>query len=407
MSFQREYIKGAINTPKGFTSCGVHSGIKKDGKLDLSLILCDRTATVSGVFTKNTVKGHSLSRTMSLMKNKSAKAILINSGNANACVGKQGEKDAEEVANLLGKALGISSEEILTGSTGVIGQTLPVEKIGEGIKEAVKSLDKSLKSGENALIATMTTDTVPKSGCMKICIGKEHFHLAGMAKGSGMVHPDMATMISVITTDCKISFDLMDKALKQVMTKTFNRVSVDGETSVCDMVLMMSSNQSSIPEITDSDSPEYNFFVESLEVLCTDLAKKIAADGEGATKLIEIKVINAKTRNDAYLILQSVAKSPLVKTAIFGCDANWGRILTAVGYSGADFDPGKCNIKIGNIEVCRKGTALDFDEDKAKEILSSDTVTIKIDLDSGNFCDKIWTCDLTYDYIEINGSYRT
>lgn len=400
-------IQGCVNKPKGFLASGVACGLKKNGLLDLALIVSDSNAKVCGVFTKNRVKGHSLQRTMDIIKSGICRGIIINSGNANACVGERGYSDAEKMASLVADKLNISSDLILTGSTGVIGQALPMDKIEKGIDSGFNALDSKEESGHNAQLAIMTTDTKTKEKCFLLDIEGNNVYLSGMAKGSGMIHPDMATMIAVITTDCNISHALLQKSLNDVIGKSFNRISVDGDTSVCDMVIMMSSCNSTNNEITSPFSEAYNLFSEALELLCVDLARKIAKDGEGATKLIEINVINSNTEKDAFLILQAVAKSPLVKTAMFGEDANWGRIITAAGYSGAVFNPDYCDIYIGNLKVCENGCALSFDESKAKDILKSAEITLTIDLKEGNFSDRIWTSDFSYDYVKINGSYRS
>ncbi|MHB8963274.1 MAG: bifunctional ornithine acetyltransferase/N-acetylglutamate synthase, partial [Saccharofermentanales bacterium] len=255
--------------------------------------------------------------------------------------------------------------------------------------------------------AIMTTDLVPKERCISFMAGGSRIMISGMAKGSGMIHPNMATMISIITTDCNISPELMQKALSEVTDRSFNRISVDGDTSVCDMVVMMANGCAGNPMIDSAASREYRKFLKGLEIICTGLSKDIAADGEGATKLLEINVLHARTADDAFKVIQAVAKSPLVKTMMFGEDANCGRILTAAGYSGADFDPKRCTIMLGSLTVCSNGTILDFDEADAKEIMTEHDITITIDLGDGSFSDRIWTCDFSYDYVKINGSYRS
>lgn len=414
MKYKAEWIDGAINTPKGFTAAGVACNIKKNNGLDLALIVSDIPAAACGVFTRNIVKGHSLQRTMSVIESGTARAIVINSGNANACLGQKGLADANEMANMVSENLGFNADEVLTGSTGVIGQPLPMDKIKDGISMAVKALSTHPKSGHDSQLAIMTTDTMTKEFCVNLTFNNNEdnrdassFCISGMAKGSGMIHPNMATMISVITTDCDISQPLLATALRDITDKTFNRVSVDGDTSVCDMVVMLANGKANNSPIISDESDEYSAFCEVLEELCRKMSKAIAKDGEGASKLIEVNVVNAATKQDAYLILQAIAKSPLVKTAMFGEDANWGRILTAAGYSGANFNPEICNIKIGDLLVCTYGTAVDFDEIRAKEILSENEIIITVDLVDGSFNDTIWTCDFSYDYVRINGSYRS
>jgi glutamate N-acetyltransferase/amino-acid N-acetyltransferase len=402
-----QWIDGSITSPKGFLAAGVACGLKKNGGLDLAVILSESSAKACGVFTKNLVKGHSLQRTMRMIEKNTAKAVVINSGNANACLGEAGERDAEQMALELSGIIGCSSDEILTGSTGVIGQRLPMEKIHRGIYEAASQWDSSIESGHQAELAIMTTDLLAKEFALTFPIGDKKVVISGMAKGSGMIHPNMATMISILTTDCNIDTDLLQKALSGVTETTYNRVSVDGDTSVCDMVLILANGKAENTLIDSEDSYEYTIFYEALEAGCRKLSRLIAQDGEGATKLIEINLLHAATREDALKVLHAVAKSPLVKTAIFGEDANWGRILTAVGYSGAQLDPDRCNIFIGDLQVCANGTALLFDEVKAKSILAQKEIHITIDLRDGAVDDHIWTCDFSYDYVKINGSYRS
>ncbi len=407
MSSKIDFIQGSITSPKGFKAAGVACGLKKNGNFDLALITSEPKAITCGVFTRNIVKGHSLKRTINMIGNGFASAVVVNSGNANACVGKKGDEDASNMAKFVADILGFDSSEVLTGSTGVIGQPMDMTKLKSGIESACDKLSDSEQSGHDAEHAIMTTDIIPKEFTIEIKVDENNVTLSGMAKGSGMIHPNMATMISVITTDCNIEHDLLYKALKDVTDKTFNRVSVDGDTSVCDMVIMMANGSASNLLIRNEASLEFELFRNALEAGCTKLSKLIAQDGEGATKLIEIQLKNARTKEDAVKIINSVAKSPLVKTAMFGEDANWGRILTAIGYSGADFNPDICSIMIGDLLVCQEGTALPFDEDKAKLILSEKEILITIDLIDGEFDDHIWTCDFSYDYIKINGSYRS
>lgn len=397
-------ISGGVTAPKGFKAAGVSCGIKKDNKKDLAIICSDDIAIAAGVFTKNVVKGHSLQLTMEYIKKGCAKAVVINSGNANACVGEAGFKNAKEIAEVTGNLLGCDPENILVGSTGVIGVPLDMPKILNGVKETALKL--SPEGSNDAVEAIMTTDLVKKEMAVEIDIQGKKARIGAIAKGSGMIHPDMATMISVITTDVNISKELLDKALKEAVAHTFNRVSVDGDTSVCDMVVILANGKAENPGILN-EGTEYDTFKSALEFVCEHLSRSIAKDGEGATKLIEVVVEGAASSDDAYKMVSSIAKSPLVKTAIFGEDANWGRIITAAGYSGAEFDPNLIDISIGSLLVCKNGTALDFDEGEAKKILKKDEVQIKVNLKKGTFKDRIWTCDFSYDYVKINGSYRT
>jgi glutamate N-acetyltransferase / amino-acid N-acetyltransferase len=388
--------------PNGFIASGVSCGVKKNGEMDLALIVCETKAAAAGIFTKNIVEGHSLALSKKNIKKGYAKAVVINSGNANACLGKRGIDDALNMANLVAEKCDVKSEEVLTASTGVIGVPLDMKKIEAGIINAYKNLS---SDGLSAAKAIMTTDTHPKTAETKIIIDGEEIRIGGMAKGSGMIHPDMATMISIITTDAKLNPKALNDALKISADKTFNRISVDGDTSVCDKVLLLASGLKGkeIKENTD----EFDVFLNGLINVSKKLAKMLAADGEGATKLLTIKVINAKHERDARLISSAIAKSPLCKTAAFGKDANWGRLLTAAGYSGAKFNPEKVNIFIGNVMVCKDGGGLMFDEEAALKVLEKDEVEYIIDLQEGSESDVMWSCDLTYDYVRINGEYRT
>ena len=398
---------GTVTSPKGFKAAGVSAGLKANGKKDLALVVSDNVANAAGVYTRNLVKGHSLQLTIKNMAGRELKAVAVNSGCANACAGRAGEEAAEIVCKKVAGILGTEKEKIAVGSTGVIGYVLPHEKITVGIERACKELSYDEDGGHNAEMAIMTTDTVPKEFAVSVDIGGKEVIVGGMAKGSGMIHPNMGTMISIVTTDAKVSKEVLDYALKKVTEVTFNRVSVDGDTSVCDMCLVMANGQAGNDEITSVDSEEAKLFTEALHKVCDSLARGLAKDGEGATKLLEVCVENAPTAEDAYKIALAVAKSPLCKTAFFGEDANWGRILTAAGYSGAQFDPLRVDIYIGDVKVCENGEALPFDEDAALAILKKNEIKVLIDMLDGTFNDKMWTCDFSYDYVKINGSYRT
>ncbi|NLX77608.1 MAG: bifunctional glutamate N-acetyltransferase/amino-acid acetyltransferase ArgJ [Clostridiaceae bacterium] len=394
----------AIKLPTGFQTAGVACGIKKDNKKDLALIISDPLSDAAGVFTRNLVKGHSLKWTMKKYKSNKIKAIVINSGNANACVGPKGDEDAEKIAEITAKLAGCNKDQVLLGSTGVIGFPLPVEKIESGLKEACSRL--SSDNSEDAVRAIMTTDTFPKEVSVDINLSGKKATLYGMAKGSGMIHPNMATMIGVFLTDAFISQEMLQKALERAVNKSFNRISVDGDTSVCDMVIVLANGNAANEKIT-RENDDFETFAEALEKVSVTLSKMLARDGEGATKLIEIHVKNALDNETAHKITNSIAKSPLVKTAVFGHDANWGRILTAAGYSGAEFDPDLIDIFIGDLQVCKNGVGLSFDENKALEILKKDEVKITVDLKMGSSEDIMWTCDFSFDYVKINSAYRT
>ena len=393
--------------PKGFMATGVCADLKGEGKLDFALVYSKTPATVSGVYTSNLVKGHSLQRSIKLIDNGEKKhAIAINAKNANACVGPEGEKDAEKIALAIAKELNISSSEVLTASTGFIGIRLPVENMISHVPDLGSSVSENEASAHNAELAMMTTDTVPKEVAAKITLqnGKE-VTIAAMAKGSGMIHPNLATMICVFTTDAKIEKAVLDKMLKNAVSHTFNRVSVDGDTSVCDSVMVFANGESGV-EITEG-SEDHDIFYSTLEQLSTDLARMIACDGEGATKLLEVKVKGAATENDAKLVVTAIARSPLCKTAIFGEDANFGRFITAAGYSGASFDPDKLDMYVGDLKVCENGDATITDEEAAAGILSQHDIEVTVDLNAGTYEDRMFTCDFSYDYVKINGSYRS
>lgn len=386
----------------GFTAAGVACGIKKNGGRDLALIKCDVVANAAGIFTRNIVKGHSLKLAQKNVANGRAQAVIINSGNANACLAERGEQDALLMAKLTAQKLGCLPEDVLTASTGVIGVPMPMDKIQAGINGAALSRDGGIEAAQ----AIMTTDTIVKQAEESAVIGGRTVRIGGMAKGSGMIHPDMATMISVVTTDARISAGALKAALKAAADRSFNRISVDGDTSVCDKLLLMASGLAQNEEITEGTA-DYYLFLEALANVCVRLSKMIAADGEGATKLLTIRVNGARMAGDARLIACAIAKSPLCKTAAYGNDANWGRLLTAAGYSGAQFDPGKVDIFIGPVQVCKAGGGLAFDEQAALEVLKSDEVTYTLDLNDGGACETMWTCDLSHEYININANYRT
>lgn len=397
-------IKSGVTAPEGYKASGVACGLKKNGHLDLAMVVSDKNAVAAGIFTTNIVKGHSLKWTKDKIKSGVARAIVINSGCANACLGERGDADAASMASYTADILGCKPELVLLGSTGVIGFPLDMEKIKAGIREAFSLL--SYEGGSLASKAIMTTDTFPKEASKTFAIGDKTVTIGGMAKGSGMIHPNMATMISVITTDAAITAELLQKALKTATDSSFNRISIDGDTSVCDKVVILANGMAE-NDLIDKEGPDYDAFLSALLEVSATLAKMLAKDGEGATKLIEIRVKNCRDRESAHLIVNAIAKSPLVKTAIFGQDANWGRIFTAAGYSGADFDPDKVDIFLGDLLVCKNGTGLCFDEDKAAGILKKDEITITLDFKDGSIDDKIWTCDLSIDYVRINGSYRS
>ncbi|HBN85594.1 MAG TPA: ornithine acetyltransferase [Clostridiales bacterium] len=397
-------VQGGVTAPIGYFATGIACGLKKDNQLDLSIVCSEDMAVAAGVFTQNTVKGHSLQLTMKNIKNGYANALVINSGNANACNGSEGYEDACEIAETVAQMMDLEPEDILVGSTGVIGKPLDMDKIRPGLDELISNMNP--EGGHEAALAIMTTDTFAKEISLQTQINGKTVTIGGMAKGSGMIHPNMATLIGVITTDANISKSVLQKVLSSCTEKTFNRTSVDGDTSVCDMVISLANGMAENEKI-DENSKAYDEFYQAYLHVCTELAKMIAKDGEGATKLIEVRVNGAKSSEDAKKAAFAIAKSPLVKTAMFGQDANWGRIITALGYSGADFDPNKTDIHIGDLLVCKSGEAVAFDETHALEILKSDEILLSVKLNEGKFGDRVWTCDFSFDYVKINASYRS
>ncbi len=396
--------QSGVTYPKGFTAAGVACGLKKNGHTDLAFIRSEAPATSAGIFTTNIVKGHSLQWSRKQIKGAVTSAIAINSGCANACVGEDGEKDAQAFAELVSHYADCPVQEVLIGSTGVIGYRLSLDKIALGLEKAAG--EASADGGNSAAVAVMTTDTYEKEAQALLTINDYEIRIGGMAKGSGMIHPNMATMISVLTTDVAITPELLDKALKTTANLSFNRVSIDGDTSVCDKVLILANGMAGNPVIQE-ESEAYSLFTAALEKVSVELSKMLAQDGEGATKLLEFQLVGAEKQETAHQILNAVCKSPLVKTSFFGEDANWGRILTAAGYSGAVFNPDKVDIFLGSVQVCKNGCGLSFDEQEALHVLKEKEIVITINLNSGEFRDVMWTCDFSYDYVKINGSYRT
>ena len=394
---------GGVTSPLGFRAAGVEAEIKKDRK-DLAVIFSDVPAAVAGVFTTNRVKAAPLVVTGEHIKNGRAQAIVVNAGNANACTGEQGQANAVATAQKAGGLLQIDPNDVIVTSTGVIGVQLPMDRVLTGVEKAVGALYRN--GGADAARAIMTTDTVPKEIAVEFTLSGKKAIIGAMAKGSGMIHPNMATMLGFVTTDAAVSPALLDQALKFAVNKTFNMVTVDGDTSTNDMVVVLANGLSGGPEIK-AENEDFNIFCDALLYVCTYLAKLIAKDGEGATKLVEVRVVNAGTEEDAKKAAKAIANSNLVKTAIFGEDANWGRIICAVGYSGAQFDPARVDITIGDEKMCADGTPLNFSEERAKKILERDEVAILVDLKDGAAEATAWTCDFSYDYVKINADYRT
>ncbi len=397
-------IKDGITAPKGFSSAGIHCGIKRSRK-DLALIVSNVPATAAAVFTLNKVQAAPvLISKKHLYESETFKAIVINSGNANACTGDRGYKDAVTMANETAKVLGVKPEEIFVSSTGIIGEPLPIVKIINGIHQIAKQVDKSeyISTAE----AIMTTDTFVKSTSSTFIIDGKEVSIGGIAKGSGMIHPNMATMLAFVTTDAAIEKNVFQSLLKNVCDKTFNRIVVDGDTSTNDMVIALANGASGIgPLLPETES--YKIFEENLYQVMRKLSVDIVVDGEGATKLIEITVEGALSDEDATKAARTVALSPLVKTAIHGEDANWGRIIAAVGYSGIDFDPDKFEIIINDVPILKQNYVVTLPIAEANKTLKSKNVNLLIKLNMGSGTSTVWTCDFSEEYVKINGSYRT
>ena len=402
-----EQISGGVCAAQGFTAAGIHCGIRKNkDKRDLALIYSQVPASAASVYTSNLVKGAPLTVTKAHLADGVAQAIVCNSGNANTC-NADGIQVAQEMCRLTGAALGIDPHNVVVASTGVIGQRLDVAPIAAAMPQLVSELG---DHSEEAAEAIMTTDTMLKEVAVSFEIGGKTCKLGGIAKGSGMIHPDLATMLVFLTTDCAIAPAMLEKALKLDVAKTFNMVSVDGDTSTNDMVTILANGMAGNAPIT-AEGPAFTAFMEALNSVTLFLCRCIAGDGEGATKLLECRVSGAKTEADAKTIAKSIICSSLTKAAMFGADANWGRVLCAIGYSGAAVDVTQVDVSFascrGQILVCQNGAGVDFSEEFAKEILLEDSIDIVVTLHDGEAAATAWGCDLTYDYVKINGDYRT
>ena len=399
-------ITGAITAPQGFKAGGVCARIKKTNDKDLAIIYSTQKCVAAGVFTTNTVQAACVELCQKHLTDGHAQAIIANSGNANCCTGEQGVKDTQAMANLTAAYLNIKPNDVLVASTGVIGVPLPMEQAAAGIKEAASNLD--AKNYHDAALAIMTTDLVSKEIAVQIEMDGVPVTIGAMAKGSGMIHPDMATLLAFITTDALISHDCLQQALKTSVDLSYNMISVDRDTSTNDMALILANGLAGNGCIDQPQGKNYESFVAALTYINTALAKMIARDGEGATRLMEISVINAADQHSARAIARSVSASNLTKAAVFGEDPNWGRIICAAGYAaGVKFDPQRTDIYLGTVQVAQNGMGLAFDEALAKEQMRQETVLIKIDLKSGSAGATAWGCDLSYDYVKINASYRS
>ena len=401
-------ISGGVCAPAGFRANGVHCGIRKNKtKRDLSLIVSEKRASAACVYTTNLVKGAPIIVTKSHVADGYAQAIVCNSGNANTC-NADGVEIAEAMCALVEKNTGIAASDVVVASTGVIGQPLSVEPMAEGMPALAAGL--SEENGNLAAQGIMTTDTVAKEIAFSFDLGGAECHIGAIGKGVGMINPNMATMLIFVTTDAAISPAMLQKALSADVKDTFNMVSVDGDTSTNDMVCVLANGLAGNPEITETGK-DFNAFRRALNKVTTYLCRCIAKDGEGATKLLECKVTGAKTKNAAKLVAKSVIKSSLFKAAMIGADANWGRVLCAVGYSGADVDVSKVDVsfksRFGRIDVCKNGSGIEFSEEEAKKVLGADEIQILIELNDKSGKATAWGCDLTYDYVKINGDYRT
>ncbi len=398
-------MQGGITAPQGFTAAGVKAGIKKSGKEDIAVIYSSVPAAVAAVFTTNTMAAAPVIVSRRSVEKGYAQAVVVNSGCANASTGPQGLVDAQAMAHITASLLNINDAEVVVASTGIIGVNLPMGKVADGIKQAVEEL--SADGHAAALQAIMTTDTQPKVCAFEFDLDGKTVRIAGMAKGSGMIHPNMATMLAFVTTDASISPSVLRQALNEAVGLSFNMITVDGDTSTNDMVCILANGLAQNTELASASSPQYKVFADALKKVCTYLAQQVVRDGEGATKFLEITVKGAATFDAAKQAAMAVAKSPLVKTAFFGEDPNWGRILCAVGYSGIGADPEKTSLTIGDLTIVTAGMGAQVDEEALKKIMSEHDIAVTVDLGMGSAEATVWTCDFSYEYVKINGEYHT
>lgn len=393
-----------VTFAKGFTAAGVKAGIKKSGNLDVAVIYTKTQAVVAGTFTQNKVAAAPVYVSKEVVATGTAHAIVANAGCANACTGQQGLDDAHKMAQIAADELGVNADDVIVGSTGVIGVNLPMDKLEAGIKDAVANL--SADGSDNAGRAIITTDTHSKSVTCEFELSGKTVRMGAIAKGSGMIRPNMATMLCYITTDIAIDQALLQKAVSGCVEKSFNMISVDGDMSTNDMVIVLANGEANNAKITEENA-DYQIFFDKLMMLCTELAKQIAADGEGASKFLTINVKGAKSFADAKTVGMAIANSPLVKTAFFGEDPNWGRVICAVGYSGADMVPEKTVVKFGGITIFANGTGATYDEKALAHVMKQKDIVIDIELNIGQEDATVWSCDLSYEYVKINGEYHT
>ncbi|MDR3271358.1 MAG: bifunctional glutamate N-acetyltransferase/amino-acid acetyltransferase ArgJ [Peptococcaceae bacterium] len=404
-----KWLKGGLSAPKGFLASGVKAGVKYENKYDVALIYSEQPAQAAGVFTRNRVKAHPLLLTRQQLSNGVAQAVVMNSGNANSCVGEAGDRAALAMVRQTAQELGVPPEDVLVASTGVIGVEMPMERIAGGIHAAAQeilmmsSAGAHEESAHRAALAIMTTDTLVKEFACELPCADGVIRVAGIAKGSGMIHPNMGTLLGFVTTDADIPAEELRRLLSESVEDSFNMVTVDGDTSTNDMVVALANGASGIRP----DGEVWPEFAAMFKALCVKLAQEIARDGEGASKFLSVHVHGAKSKEDARKIAKSVCGSSLVKTAFFGEDANWGRILCAAGYAGADFDPDQTDIFLGSVQVAASGQGLAFSEEEAAKILAHKEISVFLRLHEGDAVATAWGCDLTHEYVTINGSYRT
>jgi len=408
MSGQNQFTvvpEGTVTTPKGFRAGGLHCGLKKTERHDLGAIVCDVPAAAAGVYTLNAFQAAPLHVTQeSIAQDGKLQAMIVNSGNANACTGQQGEDDARAMRAAAAEALGVAEHHVGVTSTGVIGELLPMGKVLSGIEQLPQRVKQD--GGDDFCQAILTTDLVQKMTCVRVVVGGKEIHIAGAAKGSGMIHPNMATMLGFMTTDANIESQYLQLLLNRITDNTFNMITVDGDTSTNDMVVIMASGLAENEALTP-DHPDWEAFAAGVQYVGEYLAKAIARDGEGATKLIETTVIGAESDEAARKIVKSIIGSSLVKSAVYGADANWGRIIAAVGYSGQPVNVNTVDIRLGDIVVLEQSRPVKFDEEAALVYLKTDTIQIHVNLNMGTGKATGWGCDLTYDYVRINAAYRT
>lgn len=404
-------ISGGVTAAKGFKASAAAAEIKYKGRTDMAMIYSEVPCVAAGTFTTNVVKAAPVKWDQEVVYHHPyAQAVVCNSGIANACTGTEGYGYCKETADATAEELNIPADSVLVASTGVIGMQVPIDRIKNGVKMMAPVLSGTLKAGTEAAKAIMTTDTVKKEVAVQVEIGGKTVTIGGMCKGSGMIHPNMCTMLSFVTTDAGISKEMLQKALSEDVKDTYNMVSVDGDTSTNDTVLLLANGMAENPEITE-EGEDFETFKKALNYINTSLAKKIAGDGEGATALFEVKVVGARTKEDAVTLSKSVVTSSLTKAAIYGHDANWGRILCAMGYSGVQFDPEKVDLyfesRVGKIKIIENGVSTGYSEEEATKILSENEVTAVADVKMGQASATAWGCDLTYDYVKINADYRS